>query len=335
MKKIIECPMCDGTAKLYSEKKTRIFRKEEFEITEYFYLCNKCNEEFTTTDSDEVTISQVYNQYREKYKIPSPEQLTLAKEKYGLTSASFSNILGFGVNQFSNYEKGEVPNESNGNLLSLAMDTEEILKLLERRKELFSANQYNRISNRLREIIEEKNRIRYDLKQINFSTTEYPNKYNGFTIPSFDKFANMVIYFLENAPYKTRLNKLLFYADFGYYKYFGKSISGLTYAAIPKGPVPNDYELKFSILFKEDILNTELTLINENEVEKLCATKNFNSELFNKDEISSMEEVLNHFRYKKTGEIIEISHEEQGWKDNIEKKELISYLDYAPLLKEI
>ena len=84
MKKIIECPICDGTADLHSEKKKRIFRKEEFEITEYFYLCNKCNEEFTTTDSDEVTISQVYNQYREKYRIPSPEQLALTKEKYGL-----------------------------------------------------------------------------------------------------------------------------------------------------------------------------------------------------------------------------------------------------------
>lgn len=145
----------------------------------------------------------------------------------------------------------------------------------------------------------------------------------------------MVVYFLENAPFKTRLNKLLFYADFSYFKYFGKSISGLQYAAIPKGPVPDNYDLKYTLLFNENILSTELLTINANEVEKFVALEKFKEEYFDESEIQMMQTVLDHFRYKKTQEIIDISHKESAWKDNVKQRELISYLDYAPLLKEI
>ncbi len=334
MKNLINCPICDGNAVLSASKKNRSFRKENFELNELYYKCSDCKEEFTTTEIDEVNVSNVYNQYREKYKIPTPEQLTLLKEKYGLSSSLFSSILGFGVNQFSNYEKGELPNESNGNLLSLAVDPSEFLKLVERKKDILKPKQFSKIKKKLEELIEDDDDW-VSLRKINFVEFEFPDRFNGFTTPSFAKFSNMVVFFINNAPFKTRLNKLLFYSDFTYFKYFGKSISGLKYAAIPNGPVPNDYEMKFGLLSQENILSTELTVINKEEVDKFVSQDEFNPAIFSETEIDVLLKVFNHFQYKKTQEIIDISHEEEGWKANIEKRNLISYLEYAPLLKAI
>ena len=67
----MKCPFCDkGNVILSVEKKKRTFRKEEFEIFEYYYKCKNCNEEFTTTEIDTLNNNQVYNKYREKYSVP-------------------------------------------------------------------------------------------------------------------------------------------------------------------------------------------------------------------------------------------------------------------------
>lgn len=50
-------------------------------------------------------------------------------------------------------------------------------------------------------------------------------------------------YFNEHMSlYKAKLNKLLFYSDFGYYKKTGYSITGTSFRAIPLVPVPVSYD---------------------------------------------------------------------------------------------
>ena len=335
MNRIIDCPMCDGKAELNFELKIRKFRKEEFKLYEAFYKCNTCNEDFTNTEIDEFNVSQVYNQYREKHSISSPEQLTNLKNKYGLNSTSFSKLLGFGVNQFASYENGEIPNDSNATLLNLCRRPKEVLTILEGKKELFTLNKYDNVKQKLLQLIEAEKKEKVDFFKTFFNENEQPNQFNGYSIPSFEKFANMVIYFINIAPFKTRLNKLLFYSDFGYYKYFGKSISGMEYAAIPMGPVPELYEMKFGLLANNNFISTELENINDKEADKFVTQKEFNKKLFNENELKLMQQIINHFRYKKTDEIILISHKEKAWLKNKEGNNLISYLDYAPQLIEI
>jgi hypothetical protein len=61
----MNCAYCNGKAELIIKKTKKIFRKEEFEIFEHFYKCQKCSKEFTTDEIDNLDINQVYNQYRE------------------------------------------------------------------------------------------------------------------------------------------------------------------------------------------------------------------------------------------------------------------------------
>lgn len=41
----------------------------------FFYKCIDTKEEFTTAELDELNTNQLYNQYREKYSIPFPDEV--------------------------------------------------------------------------------------------------------------------------------------------------------------------------------------------------------------------------------------------------------------------
>src|SRR4051794_11181803 len=62
-------------------------------------------------------------------------------------------------------------------------------------------------------------------------------------LPDDRKFRELVLYLAERSEGDkhfgaTKLNKLLFYADFVYYLYFGNSITGHTYQKLEHGPAP-------------------------------------------------------------------------------------------------
>lgn len=75
MKKKIECPYCNGIANLHKEAKELIYRKDVFKITTHFYKCEQCAEEFTATEADAISLTQLHNQYRDKHNIPFPDRL--------------------------------------------------------------------------------------------------------------------------------------------------------------------------------------------------------------------------------------------------------------------
>src|SRR3569833_2128964 len=109
MKTRVDCPYCDGTAELQKQPGEITYRKEIFKVVEHFYKCEKCGEEFTTTETDTITLTQAHNQYREKYNIPFPEEIVAIKEMYQLSATKMGEVLSLGANSYSNYEKGEMP----------------------------------------------------------------------------------------------------------------------------------------------------------------------------------------------------------------------------------
>lgn len=330
----MKCPFCDRSeAKLISERRTRTFRKEEFELFEFFYKCEKCGEEFTTTDIDTLNTNQVYNQYREKYSIPFPDQLTAIREQYHLSAAKMSEILGFGPNQYRMYENGELPAGGNATVLSLIVNPASFKDIILKNKTILSDNKIDELLNKI-DIRINANLKNWFEKSL-FPTDIIPDRFRGFSVPHLEKFANMVIFFIENAPFKVRLNKLLFYADFLNYKISGFSISGCQYAAIDMGSVPDRYASIYELLESKEFIGTKSVLINSDEVEKFIAQKNFDVSLFSKSELDTMERVLSYFKSVPTWKLKKISHNELGWIDNEKSKAIIDYSVYAPQLKAI
>lgn len=327
----MKCPLCDkGTATRKVEKKKRTYRKEEFEVFELYYKCSKCNEEFTTTEIDTLNINQVYNLYREKYSIPFPEQLTAIREHYNLSASKMSVLLGFGPNQYRLYESGELSAGGNATVLSLIINPTSFKEIIIKNKSALSNKKFEDLINKIDEKLN--NNISRVIENSLFPTDIIPDRFRGFTLPQFKKFANMVLFFIENAPFKVRLNKLLFYADFTHYKYFGFSITGCKYAAIDMGSVPDQYAHIFGLLESEKYLTTELVKIKDKEHDKFVTIKKFDKNLFNPEELNTLKEVLNRFEDVSTQDLMEISHDELAWKNNISRKSIIDYSTYAPQL---
>ena len=61
---IDDCPICNGSIKLTSEKVTIRYKGKELIIQEFFYKCDSCNCEFTTTEVDEINVETIEEAYK-------------------------------------------------------------------------------------------------------------------------------------------------------------------------------------------------------------------------------------------------------------------------------
>lgn len=315
--------------KLIRERRSMDFRKETFEIVFHFYKCEDSGEQFTTTTLDEVNINQVYNQYRNRFNIPFPDEIIKIREKYGLPAARMSEVLGLGVNSYRQYEAGEIPSIANGKLIQMADDPRSFINMVELCTTLDDKlkTRYIQKAQALQEEIM-RNQSALNFKEYLLGS-HVADIYSGYRKPDFEKFTEMVVYFSEKtAPFKTKMNKLLFYADFLMFKQSCFSISGARYRAINMGPVPNNFQSIFEYLSNKsiiDIYTTEFPNGYTGEQFKARNDRKFNSELFSEDELETMEKVADVFKESSTNEIIEISHLEEAWKKNERNKGVISY----------
>ncbi len=76
-------------------------------------------------------MNQVFNQYRDKFNIPFPDEIRRIRKKYGLSAKRMSEILGFGVNSYRNYEAGEMPSIANAKLIQMVDDPSYFLDMVE------------------------------------------------------------------------------------------------------------------------------------------------------------------------------------------------------------
>lgn len=324
-------PFTGGKVTLKTERKEFEFRKSKFEIVYHYYICEDTKEEFTDTQIDELNLIQVYNQYREKEGIPFPPEIKGIRQKYGISAAKMSLILGFGTNMYAKYEAGEMPSISNGRMIKGCDDVNTF------RNYVFNCTD-----------IDEKDRSKilknidkiapYDkftddwLAKMLFDWSNN-GKESGYTGLSLDKAKQVILYFAGLCrPFTTKMNKLLFYSDFLHYKRFGNSITGLNYIAIAKGPVPKRYSTLYDQT--ETICKEEIIFPNGSSGEQLVPKKDsvFDRTLFSESEISILEEVGAKLKNIKTNDIVTLSHQEAAWMENEKQHKAISY-DYAFFLK--
>ncbi|UMY65298.1 type II TA system antitoxin MqsA family protein [Flavobacterium sp. HJ-32-4] len=116
----MKSPFTDKEMKVVREKDVLQFRKESFSFYRFAYKCEDTGELFTDSVMQELNLNQIYNQYREKYNIPFPEEIRKIRKKYGLSASKMSSILGFGTNSYRQYENGDIPSISNAKLIHLA-----------------------------------------------------------------------------------------------------------------------------------------------------------------------------------------------------------------------
>lgn len=325
----MKSPVTGKEMVLNQEKRMLTFRKEEFEVVYHHYLCVDSGETFTSTKLDDLNLNQLYNQFRVKHSLPFPDEIRRIREKYSLPASKMSEVLGFGANSYRNYESGEVPSQSNARLIQMANDPMEFKKLV-LLSNAFDGSALTKLINKIDLIIQEED-VRQPVIALEnyFLGTRIPDSITGYRIPSLEKLSEMVIYFSTRMqPFKTKLNKLLFYADFTMFSKSGFSISGVQYCAVPMGPVPNNFLGIFEYLANKDVIDVHSIPFpdgNTGEQFKPNPLRSFNPEVFSEEEMEVLNEIAIRFEKTSTSEMIDLSHKEKAW---IENKDGHKFIDY-------
>ena len=238
------------------------FRGEEYDCIYISFRDDAEGEGYTTTESDTSWYNQMTNQYRERHGIPYQDEIVSLRERYGLSAAKMSLILGFGVNQYRLYEEGEVPSESNGKMIRSAMNPQVFLDLVKSSRSQLTEREYTKIVARAVEVIRQSEGWHDEAFVAERLFMSSRGLVNGFAPQSTSRLKNLLLYVLGQMgeTFQTKMNKVLFYIDFLSYRERGMAISGLAYNAIEFGPVPQRWDRVYSTF---DEVEEQLRLVQD------------------------------------------------------------------------
>ena len=328
------CPKC-STENSFAELTTTEYidvRGEEIKLEVPILRCNACGEEYYNFEEDIDVLDQAYREYRNKHNMIQPEQLKSFRKEYGLTQHELANLLGWGGATISRYENGALQDEAHDKTLQLAMDPENLQKLILDKPNALSENKREKV---LEKITQEKD---YQVEEFsNYFEDRFgqypPNEFSGYAQLKPSKVMNSILYLCSNwGEVKTKLNKLLFYAVFLHYIEYGSSITGAKYVRLPYGPVLDNYEFYLAALIHDD----EALRIREIEYgeyvgEELTSTENPDLTTLSPSEQKILATIKDHFKNWTASDISEKAHLEEGFK-NTKELDPISY-EYAEKIK--
>lgn len=315
------------------EKRTWNFRGEQYEYEHIAWLCEDSGEQFTDDESDTAGFVQVTNQYRAKYGIPYTDEIIAVRQRYGISAAKMSLILGVGINQYRLYEQGEVPSVSNGRMIRSIMNPKVMLEMVESSKNELSVSEYEKIISKVQAIIASSETYKmeqYETRRI-FNTPRGAD--NGYAQLSLNRLRNIMLYILNRCDevWCTKMNKLLFYTDFMSYRERGMAMTGLSYRAIDFGPVPERWDRVYSE-FPE--VRQELRQVGDFVGSVLIASEESDYSMFTDAELKVLDSICTHFGKMSSREISRISHDEDAWLNHHDKREHIPF-DDAYMIKAI
>jgi len=328
------CPFCEKECNIESIETVEEIkvRGEVFEIETHYLKCTVCNSTFDDPTSDHDPLELAYREYRKRYGITQPADIKAFRKKYGLTQGELSSILGWGIATLNRYENGALQSQAHEKTLRLAMEPDNLIRLVEESPGALNKEKKERLMKNLQLEGEES----FSFQRIfenRFGRYE-PSELSGYRKLDLNKLFNAILFFCkdEEGVYKTKLNKLLFYADFKHFKEYVVSITGCRYAHIPFGPAPDNYEYYFATLIENKLLDPKEIRFDEDIVgEKLVSATEPNLSIFGEGELKIMASVKEFFKDFTATQIKDYSHEEQGYKET-SNGDTISF-DYAETLQ--
>ena len=320
------CPNCEKETTLERIHREEVFdiRGEPVKVEVHLFKCEECGEEFEDPQASYDPVEEAYRIYRSRKGMVQPEEMRAFRRKYGLTQKELGELLGWGGATLSRYENGALQSEAHDQLLKLVMQPENLLHLASAKPEVFDAEKREKITGRLKQEVDPDYTI-LDLYEEQLGSYE-PDIESGYKTLDLQKFCNMILYFCyEDEIPKTKLNKLLFYADFLHFKMYGVSISGARYARLPFGPVPDNFNLLFAALIDEKgALQAQERAVYDYMGEFYAARAKPDLSIFDPGELKVLAAVKEFFGGFSSKEISEFAHKEKGYLET-ETGRLIPY----------
>jgi len=148
------CPVCgkEQETEVIEKEEVSNVRGDEIKALARIRVCSVCGEELFDEELEEENIQRVYDIYRKKHGILSPEEIKNIRESYGLSQKAFAKLLGIGEASIARYETGALPEKSLNNMIMLLRDPKNMKKLLEKNEEALTLREKIRLLRRLEEM---------------------------------------------------------------------------------------------------------------------------------------------------------------------------------------
>lgn len=328
------CNLCDENhLEIRKRIETTEFKNVEIEYESEFGYCPELDEEILIDGMLNKNLTKMRDAYRKKIGLLTTDEIIELREKLGVSQKNLGIILGMGEATIGRIESKFIQDRTTDDAIRrLIEDPIYLLERLEVVKEKIGDKVYKKI---LDSIDEKEEIIIYNHKilKIKYSKHKEKCKLNGLKELNLEKIENMIIYFANSCEhvFKTKLNKLLWYADFYNFKCNKEGISGLTYIHKPYGAFPEGIEeiLKISkrINVSEDI-NEDYNSIFYN----IKPLNTFNASLFSPHELKTLDKVSKKFKSYRNREISDYMHKEEAYK-HTKDNQIINYT-FANQLKE-
>lgn len=147
-----------------------------------------------------------------------------------------------------------------------------------------------------------------------------------------EKMRQAILYFIHNGDPetlgKTKLMKLLYYADFDHYELHDDSITGAIYRRLPQGPVPT---VAFPILERMSLsgdIGSETVVTPSFSRQRYTAHAQFEPSRFTPEEFATLEEVARTWKTVKMTDIVAASHDDPPWNAVADNAEIPYHLVY-------
>jgi len=318
------CPNCEKVSHLELVRKGEEFNiRGEFIVVDVeYYHCLECGEEFEDSKTSFDSYNVAYREYRLRKGMLQPEEIRKLRNQRGLTQKEFSDLLGIGIATLNRYENGALQSEAHDRSIKMAMEPQNLINLIANSQDIISDPKKQKIINRLTE--ETKISFLEITKDIfgNYKA----DLYSGYKSFELEKFFEAIKYFcFQDRVFKTKLMKLLFYADFGHFKKYSVSITGARYARLPYGPVPDQFERWLVALILDDEgIQKEEVWNKEYPGEVYISNVSLDPSIFSTSELRVLAAVKEKFKDYTAKQISDVSHDEKGYQET-ENAHLIPY----------
>ena len=301
-----------------------LIKNKHIEFDKERRFCQECDMLVYDNVLDNLASEEAISIYHKLYGVDIKELINLRK-KYDLSIELFAKIIGCAKKTLISYEQNKsIPNDTYMITIKTLINNPEVIRMLiESDKGRFSSKEYAIIAKKIYPIIGKNALLLSETKR------HEPTVYNGYTELIQEKLNAVILYLCKQKISKTKLMKLLFYIDFSFYKENSCSVTGLEYARLTFGPVPDDYELLIDNFVNKGAIRYE----NEGDNQSVTAIDNSNLDQLNNKEIALINSIVLFFKDYDAKKITAFSHQEKGWKETAHSK-IISY-DYAFELQDI
>lgn len=321
------CEECgrEVETKIITKKECYDVCGEQIEVDAQVLVCAKCEEELYCEELDNATLTRAYNEYRRRHRLLFPDEIKKIREQYGLSQRGFAKLLNWGDKTICRYENGSIQDKAHNSLLLFLREPENMRTYLTENEISLDERQKAKLLAAV-EKLEQDAEYRVGSRIFDLFFSRIPCEENGFKGFDYEKVCAMVLFFAHKSSelLKTKLMKLLNYSDMIFYKENGISMSGLKYAHLPYGPVPENFDILLGKMAADHIAHIEVTYDNGYEKHQVIPECDISEDIFSAEELEVLERIFVKFKDFGSADISNYSHKEKGYRST-KQGEIISY----------